>query len=124
MINMAAKSRSTAPTNEKITENTMVRVLCVLCVAGIAEAAGAEEGVTGIFQVPPPEVIVVYAWLSVGVTCILYSVPSDVIVVQVTGGGEYVGSVGNVVVAADAHVLGVTCDTLLVAVPVGNPSGS
>lgn len=40
------------------------------------------------------------------------------------GGGEYEGSVGNVVVATDAHVLGVTCETLLVAVPVGNPSGS
>jgi len=124
MINMAAKSRSTAPTKEKITESTMVRVLCVLFVTGVPEAAGAEEGVTGIFQIPPPEVTVVYAWLVVGVTCILYSVPSDVMVVQVTGGGVYVGSVGNVVVAADAHVLGVTSETLLVAVPVGNPSGS
>lgn len=124
MINMAAKSRSTAPTKEKITESTMVRVLCALFVTGVPEAAGAEEGVTGIFQVPPPEVTVVYAWLVVGVTCILYSVPSDVMVVQVTGGGVYVASIGNVVVAADAHVLGVTCDTLLVAVPVGSPSGS
>lgn len=40
------------------------------------------------------------------------------------GGSEYEGSVGNFVVALDAHVLGVTCDTMLVAVPVAVPSPS
>jgi len=64
--------------------------------AGLAVGAGTEEVEleTGIFQTPPPEVIVVQA-VVFGGTAIWYKVPSDVIVVQLIDGAEYDGSVGG-----------------------------
>jgi len=68
MKNIPPKSKSTAPTKEQMTEIIIVRVLWEVWTAAawaavaadVVVAAEAEEEETGIFQIPPPDVIVVY----------------------------------------------------------------